>query len=116
LGLGAGAHGHAGGVRYANVKQPRVYLRRLETAVLPYPLTTAVADHHTITREEAMSDAVMTQLRLLQEGLDLAAFAARFGQTAGRSVSRHSRPVGGLGDGEGGKRPFIPHREGVFPQ
>lgn len=81
LGLGAGAHGHAGGVRYANVKQPRVYLRRLETAEpLPYPLTTAVTEHHTITRKEAMSDAVMTQLRLLQEGLDLAAFAAHFGQ------------------------------------
>lgn len=88
LGLGAGAHGHAGGTRYANVKQPRVYLRRLETAEpLPYPLTTAfplttaVADHHSITREEAMSDAVITQLRLLQEGMDLDSFASRFGQT-----------------------------------
>ncbi|MBE2221488.1 MAG: radical SAM family heme chaperone HemW [Anaerolineae bacterium] len=82
LGIGAGAHGHAGGTRYANVKQPRVYLRRLEMDdELPYPLTTAVADHHAITREEAMSDAVITQLRLLQEGMDLAAFATRFGQT-----------------------------------
>ncbi|PID86950.1 MAG: coproporphyrinogen III oxidase [Chloroflexi bacterium] len=81
VGLGAGAHGHAGGIRYANVKQPRVYLRRLEAAdLLPYPLTTAVADHHAITRQEAMSDAVITQLRLLQEGLDLAAFETRFGQ------------------------------------
>ena len=82
LGIGAGAHGHAGGTRYANVKQPRVYLRRLETEEsLPYPLTTAVAQHHPITRQEAMSDTVMTQLRLLQEGLDLAAFASRFGQS-----------------------------------
>jgi oxygen-independent coproporphyrinogen III oxidase len=82
LGIGAGAHGHAGGTRYANVKQPRVYLRRLETEEpLPYPLTTAVAEHHTITRQEAMSDAVMTQLRLLQEGMDLTAFESRFGQS-----------------------------------
>lgn len=82
LGLGAGAHGHAGGTRYANVLQPRVYLRRLEMAEsLSFPLTTAVADHHAITREEAMSDAVMTQLRLLQEGLDLAVFETRFGQS-----------------------------------
>jgi oxygen-independent coproporphyrinogen III oxidase len=82
LGLGAGAHGHAGGVRYQVVKQPRVYLRRLELErPLGYPLSTAVADHHVISRGEAMSDAVITQLRLLQEGLDLAAFAARFGQT-----------------------------------
>ena len=81
LGIGAGAHGHAGNTRYANVKQPRVYLRRLEMdEALPYPLTTAVAEHHPITREEAMSDAVMTQLRLLQEGMDLMAFETRFGQ------------------------------------
>ncbi len=82
LGIGAGAHGHAGGTRYANVKQPRVYLRRLEASdSLPYPLTTAVAEHHLITREEAMSDAVITQLRLLREGMDLAAFETRFGQS-----------------------------------
>ena len=82
LGIGAGAHGHAGGTRYANVKQPRVYLRRLEEEeLLPYPLTTAVAEHHPITPAEAMSDAVMTQLRLLQEGMDLTAFETRFGQS-----------------------------------
>lgn len=82
LGLGAGAHGHAGGTRYANVLQPRVYLRRLESEeALPYPLTTAAAHYHAITNEEAMSDAVITQLRLLQEGMDLAAFASRFGQS-----------------------------------
>ena len=44
LGLGAGAHGHAAGVRYQVVKQPRVYIRRLqETAASDYPLSTAVA-------------------------------------------------------------------------
>jgi oxygen-independent coproporphyrinogen-3 oxidase len=83
LGLGAGAHGHAAGIRYEVVKQPRVYVRRMNTAVspLPYPLTTAVAQHHTLTRREAMSDTLITQLRLLQEGLDTAVFAAKFGQT-----------------------------------
>ena len=82
LGLGAGAHGHAGGVRYQVVKQPRVYIRRLAMGeVRGYPLSTAVSDHHAISQDEAMTDAVITQLRLLQEGLDLAAFAARFGRT-----------------------------------
>ncbi|MBK8985702.1 MAG: radical SAM family heme chaperone HemW [Chloroflexi bacterium] len=82
LGLGAGAHGHAGGTRYQVVKQPRVYIRRLQAGQAGgYPLSTAVVDHHTISREEAMTDAIITQLRLLQEGLDLDAFAARFGQT-----------------------------------
>ncbi|HFQ92753.1 MAG TPA: radical SAM family heme chaperone HemW, partial [Anaerolineae bacterium] len=83
LGLGAGAHGHAAGIRYEVVKQPRVYVRRMNTAVSPptYPLTTAVARCHTLTRREAMSDTLITQLRLLQEGLDTAVFAAQFDQT-----------------------------------
>ena len=82
LGLGAGAHGHAAGVRYQIVKQPRVYLRRLEEAAAPgYPLSTAVAASHPVSRAEAISDTMMTQLRLLNEGLDLAAFEARFGQS-----------------------------------
>ncbi|WP_420643109.1 radical SAM family heme chaperone HemW [Candidatus Leptofilum sp.] len=82
LGLGAGAHGHAAGVRYQIVKQPRVYLRRLEeTSALRYPLSTAVAASHSVSRAEAISDTMMTQLRLLNEGLDLAAFEAKFGRS-----------------------------------
>ncbi len=82
LGLGAGAHGHAAGVRYQIVKQPRVYLRRLEeNSVSGYPLSTAVAASHPVSRAEAISDTMMTQLRLLNEGLDLDAFQAQFGQS-----------------------------------
>jgi oxygen-independent coproporphyrinogen III oxidase len=82
LGLGAGAHGHASGVRYHIVKQPRVYIRRLQEQVAPgYPLSTAVADSYPLTPKEAMSDTMITQLRLLNEGLDMAGFAAKFGQT-----------------------------------
>ncbi len=81
LGLGAGSHGHAAGVRYQVVKQPRVYLRRLQEGSGPgYPLSTAVAASHTVSRAEAISDTMMTQLRLLNEGLDLNAFQAAFGQ------------------------------------
>ncbi|MEJ2748051.1 MAG: hypothetical protein P8183_09100, partial [Anaerolineae bacterium] len=82
LGLGAGAHGSANGVRYEVVKQPRVYIRRMAgEAAGPFPLSAAVAAYHAVDRAEAMSDTIITQLRLLQEGLDLAAFQARFGQT-----------------------------------
>ncbi|MCA9925403.1 MAG: radical SAM family heme chaperone HemW [Anaerolineales bacterium] len=82
LGLGAGAHGHAGGFRYQVVKQPRVYLRRLaEGTPAHYPLSTAVSDYHAIDRQEAMADTMITQLRLLQEGLDLAAFQQQFGHS-----------------------------------
>ena len=82
LGLGAGAHGYAAGQRYHIVRQPRVYLRRMtEGQPTAYPLTAAVADTYSLSREEAMADTVMTQLRLLYEGLDLAAFANTFGQS-----------------------------------
>jgi oxygen-independent coproporphyrinogen-3 oxidase len=87
LGLGAGAHGHAAGYRYAVVKQPRVYIRRMEgkgTADFPaadFPATPAVADIHRLIPQEKMTDTVITQLRLLNEGLDLAAFKEQFGQS-----------------------------------
>lgn len=84
LGLGAGAHGSAGGWRYQVVRQPRVYIRRmtaLSESGLAFPLSPAVAEAHTVETAEAMSDVVITQLRLLQEGLDLDAFSRRFGST-----------------------------------
>ncbi|HSM55014.1 MAG TPA: radical SAM family heme chaperone HemW [Candidatus Sulfomarinibacteraceae bacterium] len=82
LGLGAGAHGHAAGARYEVVKQPRVYLRRLRQGQpQPYPLSPAVAQAHHLDAREAMSDTLMMQLRLLQEGVELAAFEQRFGQS-----------------------------------
>jgi len=82
LGLGAGAHGQAAGYRYSVVKRPRVYIRRMdsETANV-YPISAANAESHAVERREAMSDTVITQLRLLQEGLDLHAFADKFGQS-----------------------------------
>ncbi len=165
LGLGAGAHGLAGGYRYQVVRLPRAYIKRItnyelritneetaitndelrmtneetaitndelrmtneETAIanyelrmtneettitndelrmtneegssapphprspapplpvspaspLPFPLSPAVAAHHPVDEAEAMSDTVITQLRLLNEGLDLDGFAARFGR------------------------------------
>ncbi len=81
LGLGAGAHGSANHIRYEVVKQPRVYIRRMAGETTgPFPLSAAAADYHAVDRAEAMADTVITQLRLLQEGLDLAAFRANFGQ------------------------------------
>lgn len=85
LGLGAGAHGLAGGYRYQVVRQPRAYIRRLAIADdlirMPFPLSSAVAAYHAVGQAEAMSDTAITQLRLLDEGLNLSAFNARFGQS-----------------------------------
>lgn len=83
LGLGAGAHGHAHGVRYSVVRQPRVYIRRLmETSVRTavYPLSTAVAETTTLTPQDQMGETMMMGLRLLREGVSEAEFAARFGR------------------------------------
>jgi oxygen-independent coproporphyrinogen III oxidase len=82
LGLGAGAHGSAGGYRYEVVKQPRTYLRRMAGGSPGrFPLSAAVAAAHRLDEAEAMADTMITQLRLLQEGLDMAAFARRFGRS-----------------------------------
>jgi oxygen-independent coproporphyrinogen-3 oxidase len=133
LGLGAGAHGLAGGYRYQVVRQPRAYVRRMgerpptadsrpptndgrwmtddtlpstadnppmsaaSAALRPsavgrqrslaeaagpgrFPLSAAVAAYHRVDATEAMSDTAITQLRLLDEGLDMAGFATRFGR------------------------------------
>jgi len=82
LGFGAGAHGHSGGYRYQVVRQPRVYIRRMQNEPSAhFPFSAAVASKHSLSRREAMSDTVITQLRLLQEGLDLRGFEAKFGQS-----------------------------------
>ncbi len=82
LGLGAGAHGKAAGYRYSLVRQPRVYIRRIVSGESEaYPLSAAAAEAHKLDRHEAMSDQVITQLRLLEEGLDLAQFESQHGQT-----------------------------------
>lgn len=82
LGLGAGAYGHANGWRYGLVRRPRVYIRRMKSEQgAIFPLSSAVTDSHSVGRQEAMSDTVITQLRLLQEGLDMQAFGEKFGQT-----------------------------------
>ncbi len=78
LGLGAGAHGHADGIRYAVVRQPRSYIKRIAAGGGNYPLSSAVAQSTVLDRESKISDTVITQLRLLNEGLDNTLFEAQF--------------------------------------
>lgn len=83
LGFGSGAHGHAAGIRYQVVKQPRTYIRRLSEnrPLVAYPLSAAVAEKTTLTRADQMGETMMMGLRLLQEGVTEAQFTGRFGQT-----------------------------------
>lgn len=86
LGLGAGAHGFAGGVRTANVLAPGAYIRRLQSgrpavAELPeFPHTPATQELFPVEREAEIAETMMMGLRLTQEGVSAAAFRQRFGQ------------------------------------
>lgn len=81
LGLGAGAHGHAAGIRYSVVRQPRTYIKRIAAGGGNYPLSSAVAESTQLNRADKISDTVITQLRLLNEGLNIPKFEAQFGVT-----------------------------------
>ncbi len=85
LGLGAGAHGYAGGLRYSNVLRIKTYLERLRdgqaTVALPFPLTPAVVNVHWQTLSDEMSDYLLNRFRLVREGVDDQEFRARFGMS-----------------------------------
>jgi oxygen-independent coproporphyrinogen-3 oxidase len=81
LGLGAGAHGFAGGYRYSNVLRIKTYINRLEEKErtdLPFPLTLATVNHHWNSIKEDIQETMMTGLRLTQEGVSEDAFHERF--------------------------------------
>ncbi len=81
LGLGAGAHGFAAGVRYANVLRIKTYIERLQAepfSVEKFPLTVATVDHHHIGLATEMGEYMMTGLRLTDEGVSMRAFQSRF--------------------------------------
>ncbi len=83
LGIGAGAHGFAGGYRYSTIAAPQRYIEALTPlylARLPFPLTPAVAKSTQLEPTDDMYETMMMSLRLTREGIDLARFQARFGQ------------------------------------
>jgi oxygen-independent coproporphyrinogen-3 oxidase len=86
LGLGAGAHGYANGVRYSNVLRIKTYIERLANYQLPitnyqFPLTPATVNQHLQTREDDMGEFMMTGLRLTREGISSTEFESRFGES-----------------------------------
>ncbi len=91
LGLGAGAHGYAGGMRYSNVLRIKTYIERLASdqssvtsdqspvSSLQFPLTPAVVNQHRQSEQDEMGEFMMTGLRLTQEGVSDKVFESRFG-------------------------------------
>lgn len=82
LGLGAGAHGYAAGVRTANVLAPKAYIQRcLEGAQGVFPRTPATVQVETVTPEAELGETMMMGLRLVEEGVSAGVFAQRFGRS-----------------------------------
>ncbi|MBI2332309.1 MAG: radical SAM family heme chaperone HemW [Chloroflexi bacterium] len=82
LGLGAGAHGYAGGYRYSNALRIKTYIDRLannQSPITNYPLTPATVNHHKQTRKDDISDYMINNLRLVKAGVADSDFRSRFG-------------------------------------
>lgn len=83
LGLGAGAHGYAGGTRYSNVLRIKSYIDRMadsQVAKLAFPLSPAAVNQHHQTVRDDMGEFMLTGLRLTREGVSSTEFESRFGQ------------------------------------
>ena len=83
LGLGAGAHGYANGIRYSNILRIKSYIDRLKTndrqQKAGFPLTPSTVNHNRLSKREEMQETMLTGLRLIHEGVPDAAFRQRFG-------------------------------------
>ena len=83
LGLGPGAHGFAGGVRYSVILSPQRYIKALtEAATSPsggWPRTPALAEAAVLERDDEIAETLIMWLRLTREGVGRARFAQRFG-------------------------------------
>jgi oxygen-independent coproporphyrinogen-3 oxidase len=89
LGLGAGAHGSTGSLRYANVDSIPAYLRRLSGATRSgrFPLSPAVSGWRQVDDDESARETAWLGLRLTEKGLCREAFVARHGPRAWRQVT-----------------------------
>lgn len=83
-GIGAGAHGFAGGYRYSTITLPQRYISSLlegeNSEKLDFPLTSAVAKSTKVTPEDDLYETVMMGMRMIREGIDRKLFKTRFGQ------------------------------------
>lgn len=86
LGLGAGAHGFAGGCRTVNVRSPLAYTQRLVEddsegvhSGGDFPRTPATLESLEIDRATEMNETMLMGLRLTEEGVSKKGFYRRFG-------------------------------------
>ncbi len=82
IGVGPGAHGFAGGVRYATILAPQRYLAAMRSGAdtdYPFPRTPATLDEVEVGPDAEIAETLIMSLRLIEEGVSLADFESRFG-------------------------------------
>lgn len=81
IGLGPGAHGYAAGVRYDTVLSPKVYITRMTEIDqdFQFPYSPATKEAISVDRRGEISDTLITNLRLTQNGIERNQFLHRFG-------------------------------------
>lgn len=90
LGFGAGAHGYAAGMRYANILRIPNYIDRLsqEKEALRFPLSPVAVSKEAIALAQEMQEHLLMGLRLTNEGVSAEAFRARYGRSLEDVFSR----------------------------
>jgi len=91
LGLGAAAHSWIGGERRWNMADPAVYIAWVTAGQSP------MAGREVIDQATEMAETMFMGLRLVEEGVTLARFRARFGVDARDAYREELRELGGLG-------------------
>jgi len=74
LAFGPGAHGHLAGRRYWQVRAPNAYIKRIASR------ESTVKGTEQLDLLKQAGETMLLGLRLVREGVDVAAFAARYGQ------------------------------------
>lgn len=81
-GVGAGAHGFAGGFRYSTVTLPQRYITALldnqNHDDMKFPMTPTVAKSILVGREDDLYETIMMGLRMTKEGIHRTTFRRRF--------------------------------------
>lgn len=82
VGVGPGAHGYAGGVRYATLLSPQRYIKVMQEhngQSYDFPRTPATVDDVVVERTAEIAETLIMGLRLTQEGISREEFRQRFG-------------------------------------
>jgi len=84
VGVGPGAHGYAGGYRYATLLSPQRYIKAmssdLDVDAKAYPWTPAVETFTQVDRDTEISETLIMGLRLIDTGIERQEFEDRFGE------------------------------------